>query len=170
MKRILSLVLAIISVALVMVGFCACDGSSNNNNNGGDGAKAGTFGIVYKNVVVELDKNAKSILSALGAPEEEKNVADCGTGPRKRYTYNDIEIYTVEVNGTEKIDEINLTNDLISTSKGISIGSSEADVREAYGNPSSEANGRLIYSKSGLELIFNIKNGEVGSIKYNKRA
>ena len=164
MKRFCSLIMALGCVLLAALGLCSCDGNEEGSTT------AGTFGIVYNGVVVELDKKADGILEKLGTPDEEAPVADCGTGPRVRYTYQDIVVYTVEKNGVEKIDEISLSNDIVATSKNIAIGSSEEDVREAYGKPTTDDKVKLTYAKNGLELIFTIKNGNVSAIKYNKRA
>ena len=68
----------------------------------------------------------------------------------------------------EKIHKISLLNDLVSTSRGISIGADEASVREAYGKPSAEENGKLIYKSGNLELEFTLKGGSVSAINYRR--
>ena len=54
----------------------------------------------------------------------------------------------------------------MATSKGISIGASEADVTAKYGQPASTDNGRYVYESGNLNLQFTIKDGKVTAIEY----
>lgn len=157
-KRICALVLTLMSLSFLMVGFCSC---------GEDGE---TFGVVYKDVTIELDKDAKDVLTGLGTPKSKENLPSCGTGPRTKYEYKDIYVYTVNSNGTEKIDEIKFKNDLVVTSKNVTIGSTEDEVKKAYGDLLSEEGGNLVCRSGKLELFFTIKNGVVSGVRYNRSA
>ena len=51
MKRFCSLIMALVCVLLAALGLCSCDGNEEGSTT------AGTFGIVYNGVVVELDSD-----------------------------------------------------------------------------------------------------------------
>ena len=160
--KILCAILALLCIGSVIV---ACDNSTDKDVS----ASGGTFGIVYKDITIKLDEKAESILSKLGEPKYTDNLGDCGgIGVQTKYTYDDIAVNTLKEKDGEKIHKIALLNDLVSTSKGISIGDDEASVKEAYGTPSAEANGKLTYKSGNLELEFTLKDGNVTAINYRR--
>ena len=161
-NKIICLLIALLCATAV---FTACNGSSDDNG----GSSAGVFAVTYKDTVIKLDADAKAVLEALGDPKYTDNLGDCGgIGVQTKYTYDDIAINTLKEKDGEKIHKISLLNDLVSTSKGISIGSDEASVKEAYGTPSAEENGKLTYKSVNLELEFTIKNGSVNAINFRR--
>lgn len=160
-KKIICVAVALLCAATL---FTACNGDEGNG-----GSSAGTFGVVYKDVSIKLDADAEKVLKALGEAKYTDSLGDCGgIGEQVKYTYDDIAVNTLKEKDGEKIHKIELLNDLVSTSKGISIGSDEASVRDAYGTPSSEANGKLTYKSGSLELEFTVKNGSVSAINYRR--
>ena len=166
-KRILSILLALVCVGVLVCSLCACDGEGSGEEN--EGGASSPFYVNYKNVKIELDKKAESVLEKLGEPKYSDNLGDCGgIGVQTKYTYDDIAVNTLKEKDGEKIHKIALLNDLVSTSKGISIGDDEASVKEAYGTPSSEANGKLTYKSGNLELEFTLKDGNVTAINYRR--
>ena len=82
-------------------------------------------------------------------------------GKDRAYTYPDFILNTVVENGVEKIHSIELTNGSISTRKGIHIGSTAADVTNAYG---AAADGEYIYNTEDGEIEFTVANDAVTSI------
>ena len=66
--------------------------------------------------------------------------------------------------GDKIIDTIELRNDGAETSKGIYIGSSEADVKAAYGDADETVGGTLIYRDGNKRLEIGISGGEVSTI------
>lgn len=160
-KKVICVAIALICAAAL---FTAC-----NSDEGSGGASAGTFGVVYKDVSIKLDADAESVLKALGEAKYTDSLGDCGgIGEQIKYTYDDIAVNTLKEKNGEKIHKIELLNDLVSTSKGISIGSDEASIRDAYGTPSAESNGKLTYKSGNLELEFTVKNGNVSAINYRR--
>lgn len=158
-------VITLVCCAAMLFALCACN--SENKENAASGSNP--YAIVYKDVKIELDKPAASVLEKLGTPKYSDNLGDCGgIGVQMKYTYDDITVNTLKEEGGEVIHKISFLNDLPSTSKGISLGASETDVREKYGNPSAEENGKLIYKKGSLELEFAIKDGAVSAINYRR--
>lgn len=123
------------------------------------------FAVTLGEVTVALGRPAEPILSALGAPKSQSEVFDCGEGnSRIRYRYDSLTVYTMKSDGKEVVDQVELMDDLAQTSRGICIGDDEAKVREAYGNPTSDKNGVITYSKSSMQLLFEIENGKVSAI------
>lgn len=82
-------------------------------------------------------------------------------GKDRAYTYPDFILNTVVENGVEKIHSIELTTGNISTRKGIHIGSTAADVTNAYG---AAADGEYIYNTEDGEIEFTVANDAVTSI------
>jgi hypothetical protein len=143
----------------------ACNNGSEEN----EGASNNPFYVNYKDVKIELNKKAESVLDKLGEPKYSDNLGDCGgIGVQMKYTYDNITLNTLKEKDGEKIHKIGFLNDLVSTPKGITIGSSADDVRAAYGTPSSEENGKLTYKSGDLELEFTVKNGSVSAVNYRR--
>ena len=152
-------------VALVAT-LAACNDTEEEDAKGGSSSP---FYVVYKDVKIELDKKADAVLDKLGDAKYEDNLGDCGgIGVQMKYTYDDITVNTLKEEDGEKIHKISFVNDIASTPKGISIGSTEKEVRDAYGEPSSSENGKLIYKSGDLELEFTIKDGSVSAVNYRR--
>lgn len=162
-KRIICAVLALLCCLGCVVLMSACDeeqGGNGDNN---------LFYVEYKGVRIELDTSADQVLAALGKAKYEDNLGDCGgIGVQMKYTYSDISVNTLKEEDGEKIHKISFTNDLVSTPKGIYIGSSEQAVLDAYGSATGNEDGRLTYKSGDLELEFSIKDGKVSAINYRR--
>ena len=73
--------------------------------------------------------------------------------------------YTFKTKDGDKIiDQIELKNDGAETSKGIYIGSSEADVKAAYGDADGNVGSALVYKEKGKQLEIGITDGVVSTI------
>ena len=163
-NRSLLKIFAVICCVAFAFALSACNEKNEEGN-----ISSNPYAIVYKDIKIELDKPAKNVLDALGASKYSDNLGDCGgIGVQMKYTYEDITVNTLKEKDGEVIHKISFLNDLVSTSKGISLGASESEVRDAYGTPSSEENGKLIYKQNNLELEFTIKNGSVSAINYRR--
>ena len=75
-KRILSILLALVCVGVLVCSLCACDGEGSGEEN--EGGASSPFYVNYKNVKIELDKKAESVLEKLGEPKYSDNLGDCG--------------------------------------------------------------------------------------------
>ena len=157
--------LALLCAVMLASALVSCNGDGEEN----EGGASNPFYVNYKDTKIELDKKAESVLEKLGEPKYSDNLGDCGgIGVQMKYTYDDITVNTLKEKDGEVIHKIGFLNDLVSTPKGISIGSSEQEVRDAYGTPSSEENGKLTYTSGDLELEFTVKNGSVSAINYRR--
>ena len=166
MKRILSMILALACCLGLVAALASCNDNESENEQGSSNSP---FYVVYKDVKIELDKKADVVLDKLGKAKYEDNLGDCGgIGVQMKYTYDDITVNTLKEESGEKIHKISFVNDIVETPKGISIGSTEQDVRDAYGAPTSSENGKLIYKSGDLELEFTVKDGSVSAVNYRR--
>ncbi len=164
-RRLICVILAVACCFTALTVLSSCNDTENNEQNKNESI----FYVVYNGVKIELDKKADSVLQKLGTPKYEDNLGDCGgIGVQMKYTYGDIAVNTLKEEDGEVIHKISLIYDTVSTPKGISIGSSEQDVRDAYGKPTSDDNGKLLYKKSDLELEFTVKDGSVSAVNYRR--
>lgn len=163
-KRFLISAIAILCCVCAMLTLSSC-----NEKQGDDADKtdAGIFYVEYGKAKIELGKDAKTALSALGEAKSVKELGDCaGIGAQVKYTYDNFEIYTVKSADSEVIDEISFTSDIVKTPKGICLGDDEAAVVDAYGTPTSKSEKSIIYTQGKSSLIFGLDNGYVKSIDY----
>ncbi len=152
-------------VLLLSVAFFACDGKKHDPDLDNTNDAKISFSVIYHGTELSLGKSAKTALDSLGEPMSEEEVFDCGEGKsRMLYAFSSFDLYTMKANGEEVIDQIELYDDLTETSEKIAIGSKESAVREAYGEPTSEKNGKLTYTSGDNNLIFEIKDGTVSAI------
>ncbi|MBQ9783687.1 MAG: hypothetical protein IJW44_04110 [Clostridia bacterium] len=156
MKGILAGILAL--VLALCVGLVGCAEKQQEE-------KESAFAVVSDGVSVELGADAKEVLNALGESQAQQEVFDCGAGnSRMYYRYGSLDLYTMKTGEGETVDQIDLKDDLATTSRGICIGDTLAKVKEAYGNPSAEEEGQLTYSKDGKHLVFRVSDGTVTGI------
>lgn len=155
-------VLKIIAVALIAVAavgaFASCKGNGENNDN--------IFAVKVGDVTVELGKNADGVLEKLGTPVHQQNTGNCGgLGETVRYEYPSFVMVIVDYEDGDKIiDQIELKNDGVETSKGIYIGASESAVKEAYGEPDENKGRALVYTEGNRILEIGMIDGAVISI------
>ena len=159
MKAIQRIVLLLLCTVLVC-SFAACAGETEENE------KMSNFAVIYNGTEIELGKPADSVLKALGEPIYRSEIGDCGgLGAQVRYEYSSLVLYVLESEDDGNvIDQVTLTDDLIATAKGITIGSSEEELRELYGEPSKTEGDVLSYISGNKYLIFKISNGTVSAI------
>lgn len=165
MKRMMIKIMAVLTALLLMAtALVSC--AEQETESGEDSA----FCVVFDGVKIELGKPAEPILEELGPANSENEVFDCGEGnSRVRYRYDSFTLYVMKSDGEEVVDQIELLDDLTETSRGVCIGDGEAKVREAYGTPTSDQNGILGYSKSGMQIQFDIADGKVSAIGLLRR-
>ena len=160
MKRIITWILALVCCLALEFTFVACNGGEQEN-------KGDIFYMSYNGTKIELDTKAAGVISALGEANSVKELGDCGgLGAQVKYTYNDIELYTLKSGDEETVDQISFTSDLVSTSKNISLGDSKDKVIEAYGEPTKQSDGDILYTEGDLTLKFKLEGGKVSAIDY----
>lgn len=170
MKRYILLALALIMV----LSLCACGdpattepaGTTGGNVTPSTTPKGYTF--TYNGTQFGVDMAMEGVLAKLGDPNDKAVSASCAFGGEDTvYYYNSIQISTNDEQGYERIYSIYLSDDLVSTEKNICIGNTADQVKAAYGEAdAASSDSCLIYTKDGMSLRFNLKDGKVSSILY----
>lgn len=161
----------LISIALLCC-LVACDtanqplDSSDNAESSGSNEKS-KYIFVYNGVNVSVNDDMSALLEKLGEPKSYFEAASCAfDGLDKTYTYSGFVITTRPDGDKDYVNSILLTDDSVTTTKGIYIGSSREDVVAAYGESNGVVAAKLTYSDSGVSINFIIEDGKVISIEY----
>lgn len=123
-----------------------------------------------KNVQFSTDlllANAADTIAVLGAPASSSVSAACTSNGSdvKDYYYPDLKIECYIDGGADYIFSIEITGGDYTTSKGIKVGSSRADVEAAYGT-GEEASGMIIYSDGSKEMDITYSGDTVSRIDF----
>ena len=159
MKQTIALVLAL----LLVLSFVSCGGENPPE----DGAKTYTF--IKDGTEIAIAAETAPILSALGKELDYDESNSCYfTGMDKIYVYAGFEIHTYpDENGKgDRVNRVVLLDDTVETREGIHIGSSEADVRVAYGEPTQTDDVSFLYRGKDMYLKIFMENGIVDLIQY----
>ena len=115
-----------------------------------------------------LGENARSVIEALGKPVSYFEAPSCVfKGLDKIYTYSGIELYTYPINGIDYLSSVILTDDSVSTGRGVRLGMKQDDVISAYGDAYVQEFGLISYTMGKYSLSFLIENGLIAAITYN---
>lgn len=118
-------------------------------------------------VTVSVDEDMAQVLTDLGEAQSYFEAESCAfEGLDKTYTYPGFVITTRPDGENDYVNSIRLTDDSVSTVEGVYIGSSEADVKAAYGEDGGADQGMLSYTAGGVSLNFILEDGAVISIEY----
>ena len=118
-------------------------------------------------VTVSVDEDMAQVLTDLGEAQSYFEAESCAfEGLDKTYTYPGFVITTRPDGENDYVNSIRLTDDSVSTVEGVYIGSSEADVKAAYGEDGGDAEGMLSYTAGDVALNFILEDGVVTSIEY----
>ena len=116
---------------------------------------------------VSVDEDMAQVLTDLGEAQSYFEAESCAfEGLDKTYTYPGFVITTRPDGENDYVNSIRLTDDSVSTVEGVYIGSSEADVKAAYGEDGGADQGMLSYTAGGVSLNFILEDGAVISIEY----
>lgn len=123
--------------------------------------------FVYKDIVIEIDSPADSVLEQLGDANSYFEAPSCAfNGIDKIYTYNSFELDTYPIEGEDFISSVLFKDDSITTMEGIGIGDSLEKLIETYGENLIEENGMVVYCKAGMKLCFILEDDFISSIEY----
>lgn len=133
-----------------------------------DQNKGEEYTFVYNGQTVRIGDDGNTVAAVLGTPVDYIEEDSCGgEGPDKTFVYPGFRYDTVMQGGVDRIVKIVLTDDSVSTPKGIKIGSAKSAVISAYGDGYTEtADGGLVYTVGGTKLMFGIRDGAVTAIHY----
>lgn len=179
----------VMSLSIVGMSVCACQKdpepvssdinviSTQNQNNGQTAPTGGIDANAESQNFVFDYKGIKFIVntaidedSFANEDYDVKDQASCaGQGMAKVFTFKGGSFFietTPSTNDVFPISIIALCDDTVATAEGIYIGSTIEQVKAAYGEPETEADTVMTYSKGSSELVFNIANGAVTGIFY----
>ena len=128
------------------------------------------YPFVYKGYAIIAGRDAAPVAEAIGAPKDVFEAPSCafeGQGMDKIFYYSGFEIYTWPRDGADYIASVILTDDSVSTGKGVRLGMSLGDVTDAYGGGYQSASGLYTYKTEKSSLSFLIEDGEVAAITYS---
>jgi hypothetical protein len=174
MKKLTLIILTMLVIAML----CACGGNSTDNNTTPKDTSPSSntpnttptgYLFTYNGVQFGVDMAADAVLTQLGEAKDKHTTESCAFGGEDTvYYYSSIQISTNNELGYERIYSIYLEDDLVATEKGICVGNTADDVRNAYGEPSAKSTDTcLIYEKDSMSLSFNLTDGLVSTILYN---
>ncbi len=174
-KRIISLV--IIAAALCFA-LCSCggnggeivltnDSASNTGTASTQPATEESFWFNTGRVSIKPHGDFANAEPYLGEPVSKEVSASCAyIGYDKVFVYSGFTVQTYPEGDRDYILWISVTDPDIKTPEGISIGSTEAEVRAAYGD-SYEARGNAwVYRRGDASLSLVIADGRVAAIQY----
>lgn len=152
MKRMIFLLLAL----LCLVGCAAPEAPAEEEN----------FAFVYNGVAISPHGDAASVIEALGEPKSYTEEASCAfDGLDKTYYYGSIYISTYPLDGKDYVYTLWFADDTVTTAEGIRIGSSQAEVEEAYGADCFGGSSYVI-TQGQSRLVILVEGETVSGIRY----
>ena len=132
-----------------------------------EAATSDAFVFTYNGVTIPMNAPADPIIEALGEPVNLFSAPSCAyEGEDKVYTYNSIVVRSYTMDGVDYIASVELKDDTVSTAEGIRIGSTEDDVRAAYGEDGTPGTAGIEYTMGDRFISFIFENGQVTAITY----
>ena len=127
--------------------------------------------LTVSGTAVQPDTSVSALLDAFGGDYTYSEAVSCVyTGMDKTYAYDDLILYTYPDGDTDRLMELYCTAD-VTTSRGITIGSSRKDVEKAYGSGYTEAGITLTYALKAPDdltlpasIYFELQNDTVCAI------
>ena len=170
MKKLICLILAVITVLCVT----ACGSSQSATNNGGSQSSntpvAATDGYVFNcnGTKIAMHADAAPIIAALGEPKTYTEEASCAfTGLDKTYFYGSFYVQTYPVGEKDYIFGVWFADDSVTTDEGVYVGMPQADVEATYGAESFNGSNAYVMTKGKSTLTVIIKDGVVSSVQYD---
>ena len=158
---------AVALTLLCVFGLMACKDNSTN-----DGVDPDPYSFVVDGVTITPGGKAASVLASLAsrAPSVSAQGSCLGgvDGEDVNYVYSGFSLQTFrlsEGHPDEEIRWIILTDDSVSTQRGIRIGSSLQAVKDAYG-VGTETPSLITYLSAGTYIRFSLRDGIVTGISY----
>ena len=153
MKRMIFLLLAM----LCLTGCAAPEVPTGEKN----------FTFIYQGVAISPHGDAAPVIEALGEPKSYTEETSCAfEGLDKTYYYGSFYLSTYPVDGRDFIYTLWFADDTVATAEGIRIGSTQAQVAEAYGQDSLDEAGSCLRIRGSSRLVILLTDGIVTSVRY----
>ena len=121
----------------------------------------------YNGVSLTVGQDAAGFVAAVPADTMESAPSCYGNGSDVNYYYSNFTLYIWDSEGKQLTYGIDITGAGLTTSKGIGIGSSLADVTAAYGSGCTVEGPDYVYAVDDCTLRFTISGDAVTYISYN---
>lgn len=123
--------------------------------------------FVYQGTTIQPNAPAEPILSALGEPKSYTEEASCAfDGLDKTYFYGSFYLQTYPAEDGDRVFCLWLVDDAVTTPEGIYIGSTEQQVKDAYGEDSLDGSACTV-TRGDCKLTLILTDGVVSSIQYD---
>ncbi len=155
-------------LAAAMISLTACSGGSSTDGAASTTSEgAGGYTFQANGVTVEIDAPMQEIEDGLGKPVDYFESESCAFGDLdKVYTYSGFRVDTYQLDGKDYVMDVVFTDDTVSTTEGLSIGDSASDMKDAYGDPTTEDATQAIYEKGEMKLVFLLDGDTIKTIEY----
>jgi len=168
--------IAALTAALMILALASCADGGGEINLGNDSTTAtqqtveeggGSFSFNAGRVSVTPHGDFANVEQYLGEPVSKEVSASCAyIGYDKVFVYGGFTIQTYPDGDHDYVLWISVTDPSLKTEEGISIGSTEAEVRAAYGDLFEARGSAYVYKKGKTSLSFMISGGVVKAIQY----
>ncbi len=171
----LTLCAACVAASAILLCACGDSGSGSSGSTGNEsgeqdaGTTAASNGYTFdvSGVTVAMNAEMAPIVDELGEADSYFESESCAfQGLDKVYTYGSVQISTYPENDVDYVYSVVLKDDTVETPEGITIGSSKDDVTAAYGDPTSQTDASLSYTKGDSILAFILDGDTVTDITY----
>ena len=174
LKNLMLAVMLVTACTMLLPGCSSSDDvkviekTGSNDAAGVSEEASGGYVFSYKGTDISVDADATGILEALGEANSYFESPSCAAqGIDKLYTYNDFELETYPDGDIDRGLYVRLKSDAVSTQEGITTSSTKDEIKEAYGEPTSEVSGNMVYEKGDMKLKFIFDGDSVVSIEYD---
>ncbi|MBR1731186.1 MAG: hypothetical protein IJ725_01980 [Ruminococcus sp.] len=118
--------------------------------------------FIFEGAYIYLNDDIEDARAILGDDEAANELSKTKT----EYEFNGVNIITYESDEIEKIEQITIISDKLTTKKGAKVGMYGTQLRTVYGIPTKKSDTNYTYTKDDKSLIFNIENNIVTSYSY----
>lgn len=125
--------------------------------------------FLYGNAEAALFSEASGLVSALGTPSDVMEAPGClsNGADQKIYSYSGLKISTYVLNGQEFVYDIEITSSAYTTSEGLTVGKSVADMESLYGTGYQKSGNMYIYTDTASEQMYITVSGDtITAIEY----
>lgn len=155
-------IIAVLLIATALCALCACGEASLSEKD---------LSLTVSGASADTGADVAVLLDAFGGDYAYSEAISCVyTGMDKTYEYPNCILYTYPDGDTDRLMELYCTAD-VTTSRGITIGSSRKDVEKAYGSGYTEAGITLTYALKAPDdltlpasIYFELQNDTVCAI------
>jgi hypothetical protein len=125
------------------------------------------YTFTHGGTTISIDADFAPLYIALGEPRSYFEAASCAfEGLDKMYNYGGFTVNTYPQGDEDFVSSVVLNDDTVATPEGLRIGSSFAEMEEAYGPAEASDSGQIIYRKDDMKLGFILKEEMIIAIEY----